>query len=369
MKNSCKKTLCILFILLGMIYAASAQSVVFPQKKQPGRAGMKAKKSAYIIGNELFTAKFINKDKSLLFGGSAELGLLPGTELFKIRLGEDSTEVAASDMVLKSVRTAKLKGDAAAARGSEKLDGYALQATFEYEGLEIAWQAVLRDGSHYLRTEMDIAAHQEVLMHSIIPLIYEMEDGSEPSLRVVGNTRGAVIAGAHIFAGLETPTGINMVTKQGQNVRMQGLWSRHTTLAAGKTWNVSAVVGLMAEGQARRSFLTYNERERAVPWRAYPVYISWYELNIDRNNAENYDGNMTVEQCTDIVSEWKKQFFDKYQTGIKAFVWDDGWDSYGTWTFNKNFPNGFSEPDAVARQMGAGIGAWLGPVGGYGRSG
>lgn len=371
MKKICKKSLCMwmLFMLLGMIHAASAQSVIFPQEKQPGRAAVKAKKGTYILGNELFTAKFINKDKSLLFGGSAELGLLPGTELFKIRLGEDSTEVAASDMVLKSVRTAKLKGDATAARGSEKLDGYALQATFEYEGLEIAWQAVLRDGSHYLRTEMDITARRVTAMHSVIPLFYEVEGSSDPSLKVVGNTRGAAIAGTHIFAGLETPTGINTVTKQGQNVRMQGLWSRHTTLAAGKTWNVSAVVGLMAEGQARRSFLAYSERERAVPWRAYPVYISWYELNIDRNNAENYDGNMTVEQCTDIVSEWKKQFFDKYHTGVKAFVWDDGWDSYGTWTFNKNFPNGFSEPDAVARQMGAGIGAWLGPVGGYGQSG
>ena len=65
---------------------------------------------------------------------------------------------------------------------------------------------------------------------------------------------------------------------------IQGLWSRNTTLQKGKTWNVGAVVGIIAEGQARRSFLAYSERERAVPWRAMPVYISWYELNIDRNN-------------------------------------------------------------------------------------
>lgn len=50
-------------------------------------------------------------------------------------------------------------------------------------------------------------------------------------------------------------------------------------------------------------------------------------------------------------------------------MFDDGWDEYGTWTFNKNFSNGFKDMDKEARKMGSGIGAWLGPVGGYGQSG
>ncbi len=150
---------------------------------------------------------------------------------------------------------------------------------------------------------------------------------------------------------------------------IQGVWSRNTTLQAGKTWNISAVVGLIAPGQARRSFLAYSERERAVPWRAFPVYISWYELNIDRNNDENYTGNMTVGQCTEIVNQWKTNLFDKHNANVKSFVWDDGWDKYGTWTFNTNFPNGFDEPNAAAEAMKSNIGCWLGPVGGYGTSG
>ena len=154
-----------------------------------------------------------------------------------------------------------------------------------------------------------------------------------------------------------------------RGVGIEGRWSRNTTLAAGKTWEVSAVVGLIAPGQARRSFLCYSERERAVPWRPFPVYVSWYELNIDRNNSQDYSGNMTVEQCVDVVNHWKTDFYDKYGEKPAAFVWDDGWDQYGTWTFNKNFPNGFTPIDDVAKQMGSGIGAWLGPVGGYGTSG
>ena len=526
--------ICLLLCLLGISQTSIAQTVIFPQAKQPGKAQLKAKKGEYTLKNELLTAKFTNQNNKLTFAGSPELGLLPDTEIFKIRLS-DGTEVAASEMKLGEVRTLKLKGDKNAVKGAKRFNGQAIEADFEYKDLNITWRAVLRDGSHYLRTEMDLTADKDVAMHSIVPMIYVVDNLNGKAVpEVVGNTRGAVIASNRIFAGLETPTGINtagnaseseedgwmpvktatmnvawknkiggneMLTgtwtptewkasantpkrinelgfygddvksitlplevnvpgalsteflyqsgscglsivgmdlldaddnvvasdyhkgfsggkktknvyslnvpysgqfklrwfcenKTEENVSsgnihlklkvadkmevkkadegvtpIQGLWSRNTTLQEGKTWSVGAVVGLIAEGQARRSFLAYSERERAVPWRAMPVYISWYELNIDRNNDREYTTNMNVDQCTDIVAEWKKQFFDKYKTGVKAFVWDDGWDFYGPWTFNKNFPNGFSEPDSVARLMGTGIGAWLGPVGGYGRSG
>ena len=536
MKRTYKSWLfpCLFLALICIGQSIMAQAVIFPQKEQPGTAKVKVKKGEYTLSNKLFSAKFIEQNGKLTFAGSSELGLLPDSELFKIRLA-DGKEVLASDMKMGEVRTLILKGDKNAVKGAKRFNGQALEADFEYGDLDIVWRAVLRDGSHYLRTEMDITADgKDVEMHSIVPMIYQVDNLNGASVpEVVGNTRGAVIASNRIFAGLETPTGINTagnaqvtaedgwtpvktasmdvawqnkiggnemltgswnpttwknidkiptrinelgfygddvknitlnleVSKPGalsteflyksgscglsivgmdlldadnnvvasdyhkgfsgskldkntykldvpysgqfklrwfcenkteENVSsgdihlklkveekaetianegvtpIQGLWSRNTTLQAGKTWSVGAVVGIVAEGQARRSFLAYSERERAVPWRAMPVYISWYELNIDRNNDRDYTTNMNVEQCTDIVSEWKKQFFDKYNTGVKAFVWDDGWDVYGPWTFNKNFPNGFCEPDSVARLMGTGIGAWLGPVGGYGRSG
>ena len=152
---------------------------------------------------------------------------------------------------------------------------------------------------------------------------------------------------------------------------IKGKWSRQTTLKAGETWNIAAVVGVIAPGQARRSFLAYSERERAVPWRAVPAYISWYELNIDRNNAEpgKEHENMTEEGCLPILREWKKQLFDEYGVAPYAFVWDDGWDTYGEWQFHAGFPQGFTNMDNIGRSMGAGQGAWLGPVGGYGESG
>ena len=166
-------------------------------------------------------------------------------------------------------------------------------------------------------------------------------------------------------------------------VNILGRWSRNTTLAKDETWKVAAVVGLIAQDgeedntnirktQKRRSFLAYSERERAVPWRAVPAYISWYELQINRNNAapgrEHLDNTKAVD-VLNVMTQWKTQFFDRYGMSPKMFVIDDGWDLYGEWTFHSSFPNELRDMSKAAKEMGAGIGAWLGPVGGYGNSG
>ena len=354
-----------------MCMGSWAQAVIFPQKKQPGVAKITQKSNSYQLANKVLKASFINTGGKLYFNGCSELGLQPDTELFKVLLGDGST-VSASGMKLEDVKIVNLGEDPSAATASLRYAGKALEACFTYGDLSITWRAVLRDGSHYLRTEMDIKATRDQSMKGIVAMNYLVAKNSAYTApEVVGNTRGAILASNHIFAGLETPMGLNSCKDEGNATHIEGLWRRNTTLKAGKTWNISSVVGLVAPNQLRRSFLAYSERERAVAWRPYPVYISWYELNIDRNNAPapSYKGNMTVEQCADVVSHWKTHFYDKYQMTPKAFVWDDGWDQYGTWTFNPNFPNGFDEPANEAKQMGTGIGAWLGPVGGYGQSG
>lgn len=348
-----------------------AQAVIFPQKKQPGVAKITQKSNSYQLANKVLKASFINTGGKLYFNGCSELGLQTDTELFKVLLGDGKT-ITASEMKLEDVKMVTLAENPSAATASLRYAGKALEARFTYEELSIIWRAVLRNGSHYLRTEMDIQAAKDLPMKGIVAMNYLVAKNSAYTApEVVGNTRGAILASNHIFAGLETPMGLNSCKDEGNATHIEGLWRRNTTLKAGKTWNISSVVGLVAPKQLRRSFLAYSERERAVAWRPYPVYISWYELNIDRNNAQapSYKGNMTVEQCADVVSHWKTHFYDKYHMAPKAFVWDDGWDQYGTWTFNPNFPNGFDEPANEAKKMGTGIGAWLGPVGGYGQSG
>ncbi|MBQ7472563.1 MAG: hypothetical protein IJS97_09115 [Prevotella sp.] len=664
-----------------------AQSVIFPQQDQPGKAVADMSPGGtqgvtYIIGNDLLTAAFTEKDNKLSFNGCEEMGLKGGTELFKIRLGTGA-EVKASEMTLEGVSLIDLEADPTAVKGSLRYAGKALEAKYTYKDMKFTWRAVLRDGSHYLRTELKLTSSKDVSMNAVIPMMYNVDNNSSKlAPAVVGNTRGAVIASDRIFAGLETPMGINTTggntsaepfvfnswngnkfkwipgeeTPQGirdlgltpdyisgvqgylaikttgthtvkfqytsgshrldiagvdaldpftgeviahdyhkgttggsssnntytlnipqkgyyliryfrdcteevngtvtgsfnsngtitwsgkvsapqivfdgntdlnvlqeegeeatglqfpvlavggkrtdswntsswttvtkvparivelgfsnpyvkvmgktiafniaggtlnaefvysaganglsivgvelidadnnvaasdyhkgfsgnaktdnnytftvpasgdyriryfienqteantstgniqltyniietlhlpapETTPIQGEWSRQTKLLAGKEWNVGTVVGLVAEGQQRRSFLAYSERERAVPWRPFPLYNSWYELNINRNNDRNYTGNYNEAQCLDVLNQWKTHLFDRYNTNIASFVWDDGWDQYGTWTFNKNFPNGFQNINELTTSMNSQIGAWLGPVGGYGQSG
>ncbi|MCM1482753.1 MAG: hypothetical protein NC043_00320 [Muribaculaceae bacterium] len=304
------------------------------------------------------------------------MGLLSGTELFTIVLQDDS-RIPASEMTLSEWGIETLKADANATVASEKRAGKAVKGTFTKNGLSVQWRAVLRDGSHYLRTEMSISAVHDTPMHSIIPLYYRghtLKPGAKAP-EVVGNTRGAILASEELFAGIETPTGLNEVfiddaATEREGFVLRGIWRRHTTLKSTHPWDISTVVGLMAPGQMRRSVLAYSERERAVPWRPFNIYNSWYELNIDRNNSPTYADHMTIDDCVRVIDHWQDKLTDRSGgANIEAFVWDDGWDNYGTWTFNPNFPNGFREADSAAARSGAGIGAWLGPVGGYGRSG
>lgn len=149
----------------------------------------------------------------------------------------------------------------------------------------------------------------------------------------------------------------------------QGIWSRKTTFRPDDVWNVSSVLGIFAPGQQRRSFLAYLERERVMPYRPFIHYNSWYELNINRNNDSDPAKRMTEAQCLAVLKDWQEQFYQKRGMSIDAFVWDDGWDEFNSlWDFHKMFPQGFKHVDAAAFKQKAGIGAWLGPVGGYGAS-
>lgn len=150
---------------------------------------------------------------------------------------------------------------------------------------------------------------------------------------------------------------------------VRGAWSRKTTLAKGQKWEVSSVVGLLAPQQTRRSFLAYSERERAVPYRPFVHYNDWYEVGIVRHDNKDPLKRTTEKISLDIINKWNREMFQKRRMRVDAFVIDDGWDDFNTlWDFHAGFPNGFTKLAAAAKQQKAGMGTWLGPVGGYGSS-
>ncbi len=534
------ETITVNFVALPVLPDCQAytNAVLYPaQQEAVGAAVATESNGTYVLSNNVLAAGFMKVGEAIYFAGSNAMDLVAGTEIFSVAFG-NGDNVNASGMKLTGVELQDLEANPNAIGGAEHFAGKQLVANYEYiykeKKVEIVWRAVLRDGSHYLRTEMELYGVDDVDMFNIIPMMYNVDTkaaGSTPA--VVGNTRGAVLMSNKIFAGLETPTAYNTVgdasgeednynltnemdpislskdswkqvadeavpnriveaigvdypniyaySKEGLELKanqkvevtieyvsganrlniggvdildgnnsiaandyhsgysgtaksnntytfiapndgtftlramienkseaitascnviikiytpkegvvintdvvgIQGRWSRNTTLQAGETWKVGAVVGLVAQDgtqdnlnihktQKRRSFLAYSERERAVPWRAFPHYNSWYELNINRNNAApgSEHTNFTSDDIVDVLNHWKTDFYDRYGEGPVAFVIDDGWDNYGPWTFHSGFPDEMRPMAALAQEMGAGVGAWLGPVGGYGQSG
>ena len=150
---------------------------------------------------------------------------------------------------------------------------------------------------------------------------------------------------------------------------VRGTWVRKTNLTPENPWKVSSVIGLFAPGQQRRSFLRYLEREKPVPYRTMVHYNDWYEVGIVLHDYADPAKRTSEKISTDILSNWKKELFEKRGTRIDAFVIDDGWDDFNSlWDFHCGFPNGFSKVNELATSMDCGLGTWLGPVGGYGSS-
>ena len=231
-KGGTGRVFSLLVLAIAMALHASAQKVIFPQEQQAGEATSVVLPSlggdgglgailpsfggdgggfSYTLANDLFSASFVLADGKLTFGGCEAMGLLPSDDLFGIRLA-NGTEVASSAMTLNGVEAEDLLADATAAKGSLKLPGKCIKASYTSGDLALTWRAVLRDGSHYLRTELELTAVRDVAMNAIIPMHYTVDNSSsEQAPVVVGNTRGAVIASDKIFAGLETPMGKNSV--------------------------------------------------------------------------------------------------------------------------------------------------------------
>lgn len=150
---------------------------------------------------------------------------------------------------------------------------------------------------------------------------------------------------------------------------VQGTWVRKTNLTRESPWKVSSVIGLLTPGQQRRSFLSYLEREKPVPYRTMVHYNDWYEVGIVLHDYPDPAQRTSEEISLNTINTWKKELFEKRKTNIDAFVIDDGWDDFNSlWDFHCGFPNGFTKVNEVATSMGCGLGTWLGPVGGYGSS-
>ncbi len=153
--------------------------------------------------------------------------------------------------------------------------------------------------------------------------------------------------------------------RQQEPKRLNCFMDRNTTLAPGQFLQQSSVLGVVPEGQLRRGFLYYLERERARPYHQYLHYNSWYHLNIGRTETNR----MVEKECLDTIEYVGRELVEKRGVVLDGFVWDDGWDNFNSlWDFQEGFPQGFTRMAQLAAKYHCHTGVWLSPFGGYGQA-
>eukprot|EP00050_Salpingoeca_kvevrii_P021640 m.113663 g.113663 ORF g.113663 m.113663 type:complete len:806 (+) comp9425_c0_seq2:124-2541(+) len=236
------------------------------------------------------------------------------------------------------------------------------------------WYSVsLGPSDHFLRIRVrwqldDCATGRDVHFRYFIALSLPSQGLMQPAA-----VQGAVLVNlAHLsFWALESPLGATGTLRSEPSVAVCGLTDLPNVPCGKSSSTYSAVFGVFAERILyRRSFIKYLEAVRARPSRPYLHYNSWFDFySWQEPNVTLSDRKMTEESCLERVHAFAEELVVKRNAPLKSLLWDDGWDDHSSlWSFHDDFPNGFSQVGAAAREHGFGIGVWLSPWGGYGEA-
>ena len=239
------------------------------------------------------------------------------------------------------------------ARLADSLSGKMLQVQLEnsVHSMRVTWSIQLLDGSNYVRQLVSIAAigDQDLAISRV-----ELVDVELPDAHVVGSVAGSPIVAGNVFLGFEHPLSQSKVTGE----RATAWLDRDLPLRAGQSVAYSSVIGVAREGQMRRDFLAYLERERAHPYRTFLHYNSWYDLG--------YFTPYSAADAVDRINAFGRELKEKRGVTLDSFLFDDGWDKHDSlWQFNSGFPEGFTPLKEAAEKYGADPGVWMSPWGGY----
>ena len=349
---------CLLAVLAGFGAAHAEDSVATGKLMlEPGGAVFADKQGAESFGNAAIEARWKLDGKHLV--GTTVTDRVHGRTFavsapFALAMADGST-IKAADMNLQAApRVVALPVDAQASRYSSRLPGKAVEASLaDADGrFRVDWKLVQRDGSPYLREEISITALKQDEKIAKVSLLQSQVSAPE----VVGTVNGSPIVDGDVYLGFENP--LSESTAYHREARLT--LSRTLPLEQGKTVDYSAVVGVVRDGQLRRDFNGYVERERAHPYRTFLHYNSWYDIG--------YFTPYTEAEALDRINTFGQELAVKRGVKLDSFLFDDGWDDRsGAWNFSKDFPHGFVPLRDAAAKYGAAPGIWLSPWGGYGK--
>jgi hypothetical protein len=239
-----------------------------------------------------------------------------------------------------------------ASRMAERVHGEQIDVPLETSdhSLRATWSLVLLDGSSYIRQVLTLTAGEQDVSIQRVQLI----DAPLAEARVVGSVDGSPMVAGNFFLGFEHPLSKARVTAG----RATAWLDRELPLRGGQSVTYSSVIGVTRQGQMRRDFLAYLERERAHEYRTFLHYNSWYDLGY----FDAYDQAGALDR----VNFFGRELTQKRSVRLDSFLFDDGWDNHASlWKFNSGFPDGFDPVRQAAGKYSAAPGVWMSPWGGY----
>jgi hypothetical protein len=273
-------------------------------------------------------------------------------ELFELKR-RDGVILRASDFHLEApIRCVVLPATIGAARLAARSSAQALEATLVQNGggLTIAWRASMSSDGPYVRESFQLTTASDVDIASVSLIRLRL-----PGASIAGTADGSPIVSGDAFFAFEHPMARAWVTNDEANSTL----NRKLPLTSGIPVTYTAVIGVAASGQLRRSFAAYLEAERAHPFRTFLHYNSWYDIG--------YFSRYTEADALGAIEHIGKELVVNRHVMVDSFLFDDGWDDPAhLWEFNDGFPAGFSRIRAAAERFGAEPGVWLSPWGGYG---
>lgn len=311
-------------------------------------------------------------NRALAAGWSVEAGRLRPASLVDRRTGRalaapaeafvlhfrDGRVLPASALRASALRVRPLAADPASQGAASRRPGREVAADLvSGDGaVRVAWRAWMRDGGAYVRQAVVLQAARGDLDLARVDLVRHALPGAE----VLGKVPGSPVVAGTVYTGVEHPMATAAVPP-GPGPATMGL-DLPLPLRAGRSLELSSVVGVVPPGQLRRGFLHYLERERARPCAPFLHYNSWYDIG--------YFTPYTEADCLAVVQALGEHLVRRRGVVLDSLLFDDGWDDTaqgGTWAFHAGFPEGFLRVKAAAAGFGAGPGVWLSPWGGYGK--
>jgi len=274
------------------------------------------------------------------------------TPWFSIQLQDGETLTSNDFRIMSAPQIRSVKGISTSVKRSGKDNGKELIADLYCNkvNLKIHWQVILRDHSNYIRQKFTLTPKDSLKVDQITLL----EIPQSSSVKTNGVVAGSPWVGHEIFFGFEYPLSHN-AEKDNEAV---SFITRTTPLVPLSPISYSMAWGVSPKGQMRRAFLYYLERERAVPYRQFLHYNSWFD---------SYGAKLNETECMRVIQAYADSLIEKRHTPMQAFLFDDGWDNNKTlWKFNNGFPDGFSNMETLAKKYHSSLGVWMSPFGGYG---